>query len=388
MPIISVCMPVYNGARYLSESITSVLQQTFTDFELIVVDDGSTDQSASIIQSFNDARLTYIKNDEQLGLVGNWNKCIEVASGEYLCIFHQDDVMLPQNLKKKINQLTNNPAVGFVYSDVLLINEKGRVTANRWYVKTEPETDFVHSGPDFFGQLMAGYNLVCCPSVVARRACYETVGGFDERLPYAADWEMWLRLALFYDVAYLVEPLLKYRWHPSNETHRFKGLAGLKQSYQCKMMVLDKFPQKVSDYQAQKNQVTRDYEQQTLDHIWYHYRRQEFVEAKEYLHYALELRTSSDRSYTDEEVNAWLLNLVDNVWLREQDASLAKELTAQAATQKFLRDLSSLDIAQTIPIRTLLRAIWQKILLHPKGGWLSRLRGSSQRPDPWDPQKK
>ena len=99
-PKVSVCIPVYNGSEYLAESIKSVLSQTYNNFHLFVCDNCSTDNTEEIVRSFHDPRLTYVRNAENIGLVGNSNRCLELANGKYVNIWHHDDVMLPENIER------------------------------------------------------------------------------------------------------------------------------------------------------------------------------------------------------------------------------------------------------------------------------------------------
>jgi glycosyltransferase involved in cell wall biosynthesis len=289
MPQVSVCIPTYNGAKYLGEAITSILQQTLTDFELIIVDDGSTDATEAIVKSFTDSRLRYFKNPVRLGLVGNWNRCVELATEPYFCLFHQDDIMLPTNLAEKVDVLAQNSAVGLVYSDVMIIDAAGQVTAKGWFYKTESETDFIKKGLNFFETLILGDNLICCPAVVARRECYQRLGGFDPQLPFTADWEMWLRIALFYDVAYLVSPLLQYRWHSGSETFNFSGSTQLEQHYRAKVSVLEKYGERVPNAPNLKLKITSYYERQAFIRALHHYYRQQYREAQDYAEMARQL---------------------------------------------------------------------------------------------------
>ena len=102
-PVLSICVPTYNGQAYLAEALESILQQTYASFEVIVVDDGSTDKTLEIVQAFAaaDVRLRVYQNPQQRGIPGNWNECVRLARGQYVCVFHQDDVMLPNNLARK-----------------------------------------------------------------------------------------------------------------------------------------------------------------------------------------------------------------------------------------------------------------------------------------------
>ena len=102
-------MPAWNGAAYIEQAVSSVLAQTFEDFELLVIDDCSDDDTVAIVSRFDDPRIRVEVNQSRLGLVGNWNRCLEEASGEYVNIFHQDDVMAPDNLRRKVELLDQQP---------------------------------------------------------------------------------------------------------------------------------------------------------------------------------------------------------------------------------------------------------------------------------------
>ena len=235
---VSVCIPVWNAAAFLRESVESVLAQSLDDFELLLIDDASTDDSVAVARSFNDPRIDVVRNDARLGLVANWNRCLERATGNYVCIFHQDDVMMPTNLARKVALLEGNPDVGFVHSNVWQIGPSGELISRWWYSEPRPEDNGIERGQAVFERLWQGPNTIACPSVVVRRECIDAVGGFDPSLPFTADWEMWMRLALAYDVGYIADALVHYRRHDANETHRFTGVAELEHALLAKRRIL------------------------------------------------------------------------------------------------------------------------------------------------------
>jgi glycosyltransferase involved in cell wall biosynthesis len=267
VPVLSVCVPVYNGARFLAESLNSLLAQDFIEYELVVVDDCSTDNSAAVIAGYKDQRLRSFRNERRLGLVGNWNRCLQLARGRYLTLFHQDDVMQQHNLKQKVELLDRHPTVGMVYSNVRIIDADGRIQMDHWPIPMEPNSDTVISGKDFFVRLITGYNLACCPSVIFRRECYVQLGPFDPRLSFTADWEMWLRIALHFDVAYLRTPLVHYRLHDSNETWRFKGLRELEEESRAKRIALDREPNRIPNSKALRRKVFEALETRVLQMV-------------------------------------------------------------------------------------------------------------------------
>lgn len=221
MTRVSVCVPTYNGERFIEKALRSILCQTNSDFELIISDDASTDDTLKIIKEIHDPRMQISVNSKRLGLVGNWNRCLELASGEYITIFHQDDLMRRGNLAAKINMLDENPGVGFVYSNIEIIDTDGIITGGHWLPQLQVNT--IESGLACFERLALVGNFISCPTVMVRARCYKELGGYDPRLPFTCDMEMWMRIASRYDVGYLVAPLIANRVHASQETQRFNG---------------------------------------------------------------------------------------------------------------------------------------------------------------------
>jgi glycosyltransferase involved in cell wall biosynthesis len=376
----SVCIPAYNGANYIGEAISSTLNQTLADFELIIVDDCSTDNTEAVIQSFSDNRISYYKNATRLGLVGNWNRCLELSRGQYVCIFHQDDVMMPDNLAEKVKILEEHPHVGLVYSDVLQIDTAGALIREGWPAKPPFEQQGVCRGLEFLRTQLLGPNTISCPGVVVRKECYEKLGGFDARLPFTADWEMWLRLAVFYDVAYLAKPLIKYRWHENNETLNFRGIKDLEHSYRAKILVLDKHPKLIPDVKSLRSKVVKMYKQLALDHILHHYRQGEYEQGKEYLAFALEIESSEEQSVLKGTLDLFS-DIVEQMHQNQGASFLAQLLHSetlpanyQAVYKRIVDGLSGEDIARQIPIKKLVKAVFFKLGAKPGFKWLYRYR--------------
>lgn len=239
-PKVSICIPTYNCEEFVEASVKSVLGQTFDDFELIIVDDKSNDDTFEVLKSLKDGRVKLFRNLYRLGLVNNWNRCLELSKGEYVGVFHQDDLMECDNIKEKVKFLDSNPGVGFVFSDAKTIDCHGQVIGEHWSINLQGVGSGVINGRDFFKAMMLGDNFVCCPSVLLRRECLEKLSIFDNRLPYSVDYEMWLRISLFYDVGYIDWPLISYRIHNKNETNKFKGLHGLIELIKGKIIALER----------------------------------------------------------------------------------------------------------------------------------------------------
>ena len=266
-PRLSVCIPFYNGNKYLAETIQSVLHQSYRDFELLVVNDCSEQDPAPALARFKDARMKLHRNKVRLGLAGNWNRCVELARGEMICVFHQDDVMRPDNLRRKVEMLDRHVGAGLVYSDARVVEADLSVRHDGWFTPTDPAVEGLIPGREFFAKLIAGNNLVCCPSVMIRRKCFDQLGQFDPQLPYTTDWEMWLRVALHFDVAYLPEPLLDYRVHETNETHRFKGPKEMEEIYRAKKLAMAHAEKRLPNYTVLKAQVFQTLSEQAMEQI-------------------------------------------------------------------------------------------------------------------------
>lgn len=223
---VSVCLPTYNGADYIEEALRSILDQTYRDFELLVVDDGSTDATLDIVQSFSDPRIQVHRNPERLGIPANWNRCLELAGGAFVCVFHQDDVMLPDNLERKVQLLNADETVGFVHSAVETLVEGSAPSAFADWIEDATD-DTVWDGPEYFRTLLLNGNRVCAPTVLARRHALIEQGGFDRDLGFACDYAMWLRLCLRYRTGFLARPLVRYRWHGGNASHAYQFERGM-----------------------------------------------------------------------------------------------------------------------------------------------------------------
>lgn len=197
MPRVSVLMPVRNGERFLAEAIDSVLAQTLTDLELIVVDDGSSDRSAEIAAEAvaRDPRVQ-LYSQEPLGLCAALNKAADVALAPLLARLDADDVALPERLERQVAFLDRNPAVAVVGGGVIVIDENG----------SELERD---GGPERV-DLSRG-NSLSHPTVTMRAEALRQVGGY--RLYPAEDFDLWLRIEEHHQLAALPEPVVKHRFH-------------------------------------------------------------------------------------------------------------------------------------------------------------------------------
>jgi len=196
MPKISVIIPTYNRAKYIARAIDSVLCQTFRDKEIIVVDDGSTDETPSILASYKDK--IRVLNQINSGVSAARNRGIVKSKGQYLAFLDSDDVWTPDKLEVQAAVLDTNPDVGIVYGKLAIVDDQG----NRKGTKPEEAT-----GSNFVELLSIGGDLPTS-SVMVRRECFERAGYFDETMDMMEDFEMWVRIARQYDLYEITDRIL------------------------------------------------------------------------------------------------------------------------------------------------------------------------------------
>ena len=187
-PIVTVLMTVYNGKNYLNEAIESVLCQTLTNYEFLIVDDASTDNSIEIINSYNDSRVKLLKNKKNIGQTASLNKGLAMAQGKYIARFDQDDVCLPKRLEEQVAFFKKNPSISIVCSREYSIDKEGK-RIGVW------KRDLNNYGA-FLGYIILGLNPVWTPSVMFVKNVFFQLGGFDVTYGPASDFEFWSRIAL------------------------------------------------------------------------------------------------------------------------------------------------------------------------------------------------
>ncbi len=216
MPKVTVLMPVYNGEKYLREAIDSILNQTFTDFEFLIIDDGSTDSSIKIISSYPDSRIKLIKNDNNQGLVYSLNKGLYLAQGEYIARMDCDDISLPNRLQKQVDFLDNHPEITVLGSYLEFIDINGEKLENLAYLSEYPlsHEQIVYA--------MLYSNPLAHPSIIFKKLDILKLGGYrflKELENCSEDYDLWLRLAdQNYKFANLSDHLVKYRIHNNSLT--------------------------------------------------------------------------------------------------------------------------------------------------------------------------
>jgi len=199
-PTVSVIIPTYNRARLIKRAIQSVLNQTYQDFEIIVVDDGSTDNTEEVVKSFNDPRIRYIRHEKNKGTAAARNTGIKAARGKFIAFQDSDDEWLPEKLEKQMKVFENAPAkVGVVYTGFWRIENNKKIYIPFSWVKQKEGN--VHK------ELLKG-NFIGLPTVLIKKECFRKGGMFDEKLPRFQDWELVIRLSKYYNFKCIDEPLV------------------------------------------------------------------------------------------------------------------------------------------------------------------------------------
>ena len=208
-PLVSVIIPAYNAEKYIERTIHSVLLQNYENIEIIVIDDGSTDNTATVVKKLanEDKRLHYV-HQQNGGVSSARNHGYKLSKGEYLAFLDADDIWLPNNVSKKLAHLQDNPDVGLVHSDAMVIDENDN---------SLNETKKGKSGWILDDLLL--WNGTCIPapsSILVKREVVDSVGGFDTSLSTAADQEFFFRVAAKYKIGRVEEVTWQYRMHSQN----------------------------------------------------------------------------------------------------------------------------------------------------------------------------
>ncbi len=230
MPKVSVIIPTYNSIAYLPDAVGSALGQTFTDLEIIIINDGSSDHTNEWVLQQSDPRLILISQENQ-GKSAARNAGIARARGEYLSFLDADDCWEPTKVEKQAHCLDSNPNIGLVYTWTALADENCQPTGR--IIRS-------NAAGNIWKELVQRNILACGSTPMIRKDCFETVGEFAHDLLLAQDWDMWIRIADRYPFAVIKEPLVRYRQHPNNTSKH------LQMMQRCNTLVLERAFQSAS----------------------------------------------------------------------------------------------------------------------------------------------
>jgi glycosyltransferase involved in cell wall biosynthesis len=204
-PLVSVLLPVYNGADYLRNSVTSILRQTYHNFELIVIDDGSNDGSSSVLDEFDDSRVRFYTQRNR-GLSYTLNRALRIARGRYLARQDQDDIAFANRLEAQVSFLNRHPHVAALGGAMVVIDKSGTPTGS---LMRFPESN------EAIKKVILLRSCIAHPTVIMRKDAVEAVGGYRKSVVDAEDYDLWLRLSEHYELANLPRPVIYYRIHES-----------------------------------------------------------------------------------------------------------------------------------------------------------------------------
>ena len=225
-PKVSVVIPAYNAMSFLPKTLNSVLSQTFQDYEIIIVNDGSSDKINEWAKQISDSRVRLISQENQ-GQSAARNTGLNLARGEYIAFLDSDDLWEPTKLEKQVRVLEEFPEVGFVYTWVALVDNHDKLLGKAWRGSFNG---------DVWAKLIEG-NFIACGSIpMVRRTCIDTVGSFRQLSFACEDWDMWLRIAAHYSFKAIEEILVYYRANPQSLSRSWKlnpekKLHDMEQSY-------------------------------------------------------------------------------------------------------------------------------------------------------------
>lgn len=212
MARISVVTPTYNRPELLINSVNSVLSQTYSDFELIVIDDCSSDNTPGVLKGFRDERLKVIRNSSNKGIAAVRNIGVTSSQGKYIAFLDDDDEWLPDKLEKQIRIMENSPeSLGCVYSGCLTTGPDGSEIVS---------TSIPRYRNKVLNELLLE-NFITTSTTLVKKSSIEKAGLFDEDIPYGEDYDMWIRIAEDFEFDFAPEPLTKYRIHPNSITRNY-----------------------------------------------------------------------------------------------------------------------------------------------------------------------
>lgn len=218
MARVSILLTCYNHLRFLPEALAGVTAQTFQDFEIIAIDDGSTDGTRDWLTAC-DVPMTRIFNEQNLGTYGSLNVALRAATGEFVAILNDDDVWHPEKLARQVEVMDAHPHVGIVHTDGDFIDGDTQVI---------PGSPLGFAFPRFeTGDILAGLlyeNKIIASAALVRREALRSLGGFNEGYFGSGDWEMWLRVCEQWAAGFVAEPLTRYRVHGTNASHKLERI--------------------------------------------------------------------------------------------------------------------------------------------------------------------
>jgi len=248
-PLVSICIPTYNGSQYLRECLDSVLTQSFSNYQVIIVDDQSSDNTWEILTQYasQDDRIQLFKNEHNLGLVGNWNRCIKLSDGEWIKFVFQDDIIRPDCLELMLETAHIDMPFVLCRRDFFFHSEIDDATKK--YYMNIPRLDELFSGADLISQ-----NQICHAvltdvrnffgeptSTLIHRSVFQRFGLFNPAMVQLCDLEYWIRVSINTGIKYIRDPLVKFRVHPSSTSSKNNDNQSYRSNHMDRLILLHEF---------------------------------------------------------------------------------------------------------------------------------------------------
>jgi len=224
-PLVCICVPTYNAASTVRETLESILAQTYANLVVHVSDNASTDDTLKVIESISDQRITLHRQKENIGGEGNFNRCIQLATGKYTAIFHADDVYEPNMVAKQVAFLEANAKVGAVFTEASLIDDSGKMIGALGLPQGLVSVDCLYDFKTIFKFVLQYSNFLICPSAMARTEVYQQDirSWRGEIFGTSADLDVWFRILQRHVIGILPERLMRYRISVSQHSERLRS---------------------------------------------------------------------------------------------------------------------------------------------------------------------
>lgn len=246
-PLVSICLPTYNGALYLTEALNSAISQTYDNLEIVISDDASSDNTLEIVEAFKEKTSIpiHVFHHEPQGIGANWNHCVKHAKGDFIKFLFQDDVLFPTCISRMVAIAQDDPNVGLVYCRREIICETENEFVLKWMKNFQVLHTYYHDLKVNEGSISGKHYLKDKffldkplnkigepPAVLLRKECFVKVGYFNTKLKQALDFEYWYRLMPFFNVGFVNEPLIQFRLHDNQASQ----LNAQKKNYDKKLL--------------------------------------------------------------------------------------------------------------------------------------------------------
>jgi glycosyltransferase involved in cell wall biosynthesis len=242
-PVVSIIVPTYNRAQFITRAVQSVLDQTFKDFELLVVDDASEDNTGEVLKKISDRRVKYIRLEKNIGAAAARNRGIIESKGDYIAFQDSDDEWLPDKLSRQMSVFKKEgDLVGVVYTPVWRIKKD----KSRYMVPPENMRNL----EGLIRDELLNENFIALPSAIVRKSCFSVVGMFNEKLPCLQDWDLWIRISAKYHFKYINQPLLNAYYSADSISINYKKLISAWE------LILDAY---LRDFKKQRKSLSKKY---------------------------------------------------------------------------------------------------------------------------------